>query len=315
MYVLLYFEGCVLVGNGPLQYPKSASIIVTDDEKTILNRRSFEFKEIDFNKYAGSIANDAIQEWREQIPKISKEYKDHTTTHLVVANRTQYQVMEVATRIVKRYFMCKDVFILSDYVLNKDIDISSTYTAAQNLWGMLQVTKKIDLLTASKLDRTTKPIVEAPSKKSKNNKQKNGKSTENKANNTKNDSKESSNKKKEGEDTSNIYLNYCNKEVKSMQRSIEFMANAFGFDTPTFDDRFVVIRTIAGEWRFDYIHRPVKLYVRNRNTREMDKEKLYIIQSTGLYSPVEAMKYIVQADLNRTRTKISSLDCYRLEEA
>ena len=223
--------------------------------------------------------------------------------------------MEVATRIVKRYFMCKDVFILSDYVLNKDIDISSTYTAAQNLWGMLQVTKKIDLLTASKLDRTTKPIVEAPSKKSKNNKQKNGKSTENKANNTKNDSKESSNKKKEGEDTSNIYLNYCNKEVKSMQRSIEFMANAFGFDTPTFDDRFVVIRTIAGEWRFDYIHRPVKLYVRNRNTREMDKEKLYIIQSTGLYSPVEAMKYIVQADLNRTRTKISSLDCYRLEEA
>ena len=70
----------------------------------------------------------------------------------------------------------------------------------------------------------------------------------------------------------------------------------------------VLVSTIAGDWKFDFTERPIELYHKNyKNTSGSIANYEYHKQDITLYSPIDALGYIIRHDQNRAERVLKEM--------
>lgn len=320
MYVLMYFDKCKVIGGGPLQYPESVSIIIADDAKQLVKRDGVEFKKISFDGYPGKVANQALTEFRNRIKEINRVYDRDPNAIIILANKQQYNVLEVSSRMSHVYYTCADTIILNDYMTKSELNINNAQSGAHNVWEMFRAFREHNIIKSvskkifDEKDSTEKDDTAINKKSTKFNSDKNPKSTvkgkvDKKARTTTSDILDGMEKEETSKKT-NKYKHYCNNNRTNMKSTLCELSKYFGLDEPKFDGDTIRISGISGEWIFNYVGRPIEIYISNKNTKSETKVvKLPVVVA----SPLEAMVYISQSNINNVRVRISMLKSYSLE--
>ena len=107
------------------------------------------------------------------------------------------------------------------------------------------------------------------------------------------------------------YINRLGNTNKTMfQDALKAYAIRLGLEA-TFDAKQnIYVKSIAGEWKFNYARRPVKLFHKNNfNTTDKDGRELYHLQDTPTYTPAHALSYIAIHDLpERTLPMVQEME-------
>lgn len=242
MYGIIYIEEPINVGSTDLICPKAIHIIKADDDKSLLLRKIFEFRELDLSISIDEAYYNVLDNWREIFREMNNELSD--TDNLLFLDIGQYKSFFHARAKSHGWMKIRNNFRIPQKY-TKNVEFTSVgKSGAENVWNMFTLFKNIP---NNKLERI-KISKSKPTNVSK-------------------------------VLCKRAEVCFVNEHTGFITKQLESLCNKLDMEIRE-DNGIVEVFTITGDWKFNALARPTILSKRNYghmddDTYHVEKEGIY----------------------------------------